>query len=141
MDGWVRVWSSSTGQLLRELAAHQNSALRLAVSPDGLLLATAGEDLKICVWKISDLSKQAEFGITSEVRNVFFADDSQTLIAQESGILTFWSILNQDEVMRWSLRSNLSECVISPDHKTIAVQNDQFVQLLDGSAFSIRDQQ
>ena len=43
-DGKIRVWDSSSGQLLHTLEAHKGPAWQVAFSPDGRTLASGGSD-------------------------------------------------------------------------------------------------
>ena len=135
-DGVIRIWNSSTGQLLQERPAHQNSAQKLAVSQDGQLLATAGEDLRARVWQMSDGKEIASFGLTSELAALYFADEGRTLIAHDNNQLRFWSVPNKAEVLRWHLLSKWSRTTMSQDTKTIAVQDGRSIRLFRGDRFA-----
>ena len=135
-DGVIRIWNSSTGQLLQERPAHQNSAQKLAVSQDGQLLATAGEDLWARVWQMSDGKEIASFGLTSELAALYFADEGRTLIAHDNNQLRFWSVPNKAEVLRWHLLSKWSRTTMSQDTKTIAVQDGRSIRLFRGDRFA-----
>jgi WD40 repeat protein len=52
-DGSIKLWSVSSGQLLRTLT-EDSSGLSLAYSPDGAFLATGGEDSSVSMYRISD---------------------------------------------------------------------------------------
>lgn len=141
MDGKIRTWDAATGRMLQEKAAHTNSAQHVAVSPDGQLLATAGEDLLTRVWRISDWKEVATFGLKFEAGGLWFADEGRTLIVHDNNRLTFWSVPDQIEVMSWNLRKSGTRIVMSPDNLTLAVQDEHRIQLFEGSALSSRDQE
>ncbi len=52
-DHLVRLWSTTTGQLLFKLQEHSDWVRALAVSPDGMTLASAGDDHRVVLWELS----------------------------------------------------------------------------------------
>ena len=53
-DHAVRIWSTSTGKVIRTLKGHADWVRSLAFSPDGQTLASAGDDREIVLWRVSD---------------------------------------------------------------------------------------
>jgi len=47
----LRMWSATSGSVVKELAGHKGNILSLAVSSDGRLLVTASSDQTALVWK------------------------------------------------------------------------------------------
>src|SRR5262245_60371614 len=65
-DGTIKLWRATDGMLLRTLTGHQvpypqtqllATVQSLAFSPDGTLLASAGNDGAVFVWRVADGSK------------------------------------------------------------------------------------
>ena len=133
LDGHIRFWDALTGRMEREQRVHQNAAQALAVSESGRLVATAGEDLRARVWRISDWKEMASFRLRAEIETLYFADNDQTLISQGSDEFKFWNIPDQMEVIQAFSLPKFSKTTISPDHRTIAVQTDRSIRLLRGS--------
>jgi WD40 repeat protein len=56
----IKFWDVSTGREVLTLSGHDGRVLRLAFSPDGLLLASGSEDRTVKVWRqVSDLPTEA----------------------------------------------------------------------------------
>jgi WD40 repeat protein len=51
-DGLIRQWNWQTGQLVKNFQGHTARVLKLALSPDGKLLASTSADLTAIVWDI-----------------------------------------------------------------------------------------
>jgi WD40 repeat protein len=55
--GVVRLWNPRSRLPLAMIRAHQGRILALAFSPDGLLLATVGEDWQGKLWDVGGLAE------------------------------------------------------------------------------------
>ncbi len=48
----VRLWNLKTGELIVKLSGHSDWVQSVAFSPDGLTLASGGDDQTIKIWRI-----------------------------------------------------------------------------------------
>lgn len=52
-DGRIQLWELATGKLHRELSGHRGRVTAAAFSPDGLSLATGGDDSPVLLWDLA----------------------------------------------------------------------------------------
>jgi WD40 repeat protein len=72
------LWDVATGQAVRTL--HGNSCYDVAFSPDGSLLATAGCDLTVKLWKVASGRLVRTLPHGGEVVSVVFSPDGTLLV-------------------------------------------------------------
>ncbi|MCW3053704.1 MAG: repeat, subgroup [Chthonomonadales bacterium] len=78
----ITLWNYHTGQLLRSIKAHVGWVGMLKFSPDGSLLACAGErDMAQCaeIWRVGAGELQCVLNASSEVCAIAFSPDSRSL--------------------------------------------------------------
>lgn len=95
--GQLVVWSQRAGkpEPLFSFEAHEGSIRKVSVSPDGNLIATAGNDGAVRVWK-SDAAKQLHrelLGHDCHVYHVAFHPDGKSLVSADlKGRLKHWDV-------------------------------------------------
>jgi WD40 repeat protein len=74
----VRLWETDTGRLLATLQGHAGAVWRVALSADGQLLASSGEDGTVRLWETSSGRPLATLqGHTGTVWGVALSDSGQ----------------------------------------------------------------
>ena len=88
------------------LFGHTNRVLALAYSPDGKLIASAGDDQKIQVWSVDqNISVVTLNGHQSKIIDLVFYGNNRLISASEDKSIRIWDIAQGSELDRFVLRS------------------------------------
>jgi WD40 repeat protein len=81
------------GAELTTVHGHDNLAADVAYSPDGTMLASAGADKLVKLWRVSDGQQVGQFRLDSGVRRVAFSPDGATLAtASQDTAVRLWDV-------------------------------------------------
>ena len=137
---WGYLWQQ-THQALRELHGHRGGVYAVDYSPDGRLLASAGEDGIVRVWEPATGKLLAELsGHESEINGLEFSPDGRQLATvSDKGELFLWSV---DDTIHLKHQTSLTPSELysvcyAPDGTRIAIGGDdsqvRLVSAADGS--------
>lgn len=122
--GTLRVWETRTWKVGAELAGHSGSVEALALTSDGLTLASGGRDRSLQFWDTETWRRHpmAPFQCTTgAITRLAFSPDQRSLaIGTYDGAIKLWNHSAQDEV--GALRAHLSiirGLAFSPDGRTL----------------------
>ena len=103
-DHTIRIWDLSTGREIHKLDAGQSSYYDICFSPDGNVMASCGQSIRL--WDAKTYQVIREFGNSSITKYgsthcIAFSPDGKTLLAgcQDGGI-HFWDPANGKEIRR-----------------------------------------
>lgn len=127
-DRTVKIWDVETGtQLGRPLGEGSAELYSLALHPSGKLLAAAGEDKMIRIWKLypqqgGELTSSF-FAHDSSVLRLAFTPDGQTLISAGSDrFIKFWDVETSQEKRTLEPQPDwVLALAVSPDSKRLAL--------------------
>jgi WD40 repeat protein len=98
--GVVRLCDAVTGQLLEDLQGHLNAALGVAFSPDGRrLISSWGGREAVKLWDVGTRQELLNLsGTGSELREAFWSDDGDTILAGRWHAWQAWHAPSWEEI-------------------------------------------
>ncbi|KAF9116912.1 hypothetical protein BGX30_005818, partial [Mortierella sp. GBA39] len=110
-DKTVRLWDSSSGQLISRLSGHSNQITACTFSPDGLQIASGDVDGIIRLWEVNtNLSSSTTPKLPAEVRTVAYSHDGLFIIPDR--------VIN-NTVQRWDSSTGTSRSLPSSSTATV----------------------
>jgi WD40 repeat protein/serine/threonine protein kinase len=120
--GVVKLWDLSKRREIASFTAHQTGIDSMALSPDGLVLATGGLDSTVKLWDTRSQQRLAELKEhTKPITSLIFLQDGKVLVSSDqSGELIFWDVAGRPKLeTRERLMPGANGLAISPDGKTL----------------------
>jgi WD40 repeat protein len=155
-DGYIRVWNATTGKLLDAFQAHKTAIWnRLAFSPDGRTVASAGWDATVKLWDLGANDKRgADRLIGPPLKHplnlwtmAFSLDGRRLLTACLDGTVRTWDLATGQEAHSFPAQiESGSEACLSPDARRLALASaDGTVKVWDTATgreqFDVRSNQ
>jgi WD40 repeat protein len=117
----ITIWKPTTGEMVRQIAASDNSIEDLAFSPDGQMLASAGFEAPIRLWEASSGKELRHFDVKNRTypHSVSFSHDGSRLAVQD------WSVVHVLDARTFQEMKSLerpagSRIVFSPNSPALA---------------------
>jgi WD40 repeat protein len=109
---------------LLELGWHRGKITATALSPDGTLLATGGEDQSVKLWSLSAETAPTTFsGHSAPICSAMFADDGAALVsASQDGVVKKWEVSSGRQLNSTTLEvSQIKQIALSRDAQFVAL--------------------
>ena len=116
------------------LFGHTNRVLALAYSPNGALIASAGDDQKIQVWSVDrNISVVTLNGHQLKIVDLAFYGNNRLISASEDKSIRIWDVAKGSELDRFVLRSGrLTSIDFNPNNNfLVSGSSDGIVRLWD----------
>jgi WD40 repeat protein len=115
----VLLWDVATGKLQRVLRGHVGGVPRLAFSPDGKLLATAGyDDRSVRLWDVATGWQLREIPQDDKVHGVAFSPDGRYLAIGTNSKRHVWDLTK--EQVSYTLPGGAWQVAFRPDNLVLA---------------------
>ena len=97
-DNTLKVWDTSSGNVLRTLYGHAQAVMAIAISPDSRLIASGSEDFSLRVWDAGSGEARVFGQHSGPIREVAFSGDSRQLVSLSNGELKVWEVSSGREI-------------------------------------------
>jgi WD40 repeat protein len=89
----LSLWETATKKEIHKLPGHQGTVLAVAFSPDGKLLASAGNDRAVRIWEVTNGKALATFKEQGPVHSIAFSPDGKFLASTSShASILLWDV-------------------------------------------------
>jgi WD40 repeat protein len=130
-DGSVRAYTLITGKSM-QLGEHGAQTTTIALSPDGLVLATAGISDTVKIWNVESGDLAGE--LKSDGRHVSSIDIGRVgdflALGGEKGAVELWSIAKRERTTAWTAHpKGINVIALSPDGSLLATASAKELKL------------
>jgi eukaryotic-like serine/threonine-protein kinase len=120
-EGKLHLVDIPSQRLRKSVVAHSSIIWKVAMSPDGLTVATCGgsEDPTVKLWNPETGEARGTLvGHTSRAHGAAFSPDSRTLVSGSVNELIFWDVQSAKQIERWD--EDASVMALSTDGRIVA---------------------
>lgn len=140
-DGIVILWKHRTGKRVSRISFHQGSVQATVISPNGQLLASAGDDGQAIIYQIQN--GEGEFISGPENRQMrghedavndisFSADNTGLLTCSSDGTFQFWDVETSKARLKIQTKyGKLVNAKFTPNGKRVVTLSTNFVSVWD----------
>ena len=142
-----------TTQLRGQLTGHSRKVTAIAISPDGLIIATGSEDLTVILWDATTgESLRQLIGHRGPISDLAFSPDGTQLVSVgNDATIIVWDVVNQTQLQQLTGHRNVITGIdFAPDGNTIVtasgddtliiwdIESGEMLHQLEGHSDSVR---
>lgn len=125
-DSDVRIWSLSTGQLIKTLDGPPEGIDSVSLSPDGTIVAAGGQRGSLRVWALPEGTLTLSASAQQDVSALLVSPDNLIVVAGlGNGSLQFWSLAEGRKLRTETLEDWIRALSIAPDGRTIVAGSNK----------------
>ncbi|GGJ25257.1 WD40 repeat domain-containing protein [Paenibacillus hunanensis] len=140
-DGHIKIFSVTTGELIKDLAAHTSGIKKVDVSPSNGDIISAAYDQKILIWdsETLELKLELENNFIKWERSLTFSNSGEQILAGTfDGTVLIWDAFSgvflkevgkNDDIDAGNACFN--EAAVLNDDQIVTVSDDGFVRMID----------
>jgi cytochrome c len=131
-DARIAIWRPGKDEPAAVLTGHTAPVVALALSPDGVSLASASWDHTAALWSLATSSKRRVLdGHVQAVNGVAFAPDGTALVtAGYDATIRIWPLWHEEAPVITTLPSPLNTVAAAPDGEIVTAGGDGVVYFL-----------
>jgi WD40 repeat protein len=121
----IHLWDARGAVRLRLLKRHTSRVGRLAFSPDGSTLASAGWDDKLGLWDVADGGKGELLpGHYGRIYGLAFSPDGKTLATSGEDAIRLWNVASRQQMVVLPTETRTYDVAFSRDGRWLAAGLD-----------------
>jgi cytochrome c len=131
-DGTLALWDRATGALILRKPAHSGKVSALAISADGAVIASAGWDRSVRLWRAGDLSPVASIETAENVNALVITPDGALAGGGYDAGLRLWDPRSAAEIAALTgHEAGINALLALPDGRLVSASSDRTVRLWD----------
>lgn len=139
-EGIIKLWDAESGELIKQLIGHTNSATSISFGPNSNVLASGSTDQTVRLWNIETGSYKTIPIDNKSWTKVEISPDGQTLASLSNKEISLWNTEIGVHITSFKVpeKGVIYAISFSPDGQEFAVRTNRSIYLWDTSTGSLK---